>query len=472
MRKAFPLTISEFVELHQGRGLSLGVIAKTYGVPVSWVSVWAKRNRLLVNKPTPKKEIDEADLIAACAGGASQRELALEFGISPALVHNKLQGLGLSTSNQDLQVLSYKRTARTSDPTVALPNEPWAGPELRAEYAVSNPMSLDELSRGSSIKAWWTCSDGHRWEATIKDRTRAQASGCPRCANLVSGDEASIGTFISQFGIDVRSSVRGLLVDKSLEIDLFMPELKIGIEVCGQYWHREGLSPDKLRHASKYAQAKVAGIRLLTVFDSELIKRPVAVEGYILAILGLKSERVYARSTKVRPVSRDEASAFIEQFHIQGDAHADLDYGLYDGLRLLATMSFRNKGEGLIELSRYCLRPGVSVPGGASKLLTAFTKARGNGYQSIISFSDNRWSAGRLYEALGFRKDGEVPPSYWYFRLGKHELLHKYGFRRDAISKKFGQLLPNDTEYSAMCRNGYDRIWDCGKVRWALPLSA
>ena len=34
--------------------------------------------------------------------------------------------------------------------------------------------------------------------------------------------------------------------------------------------------------------------------------------------------------------------------------------------------------------------------------------------------------------------------------------------------KKLGPLLPGETEYQAMVRFGYDRIWDCGKKKWEL----
>jgi len=36
---------------------------------------------------------------------------------------------------------------------------------------------------GSNKKKWWKCKFGHRWEATIYDRTGRDKTGCPYCSN-------------------------------------------------------------------------------------------------------------------------------------------------------------------------------------------------------------------------------------------------------------------------------------------------
>jgi hypothetical protein len=57
-----------------------------------------------------------------------------------------------------------------------------ARPELVAEWHFSKNGSLhpaDVLS-GSNKKAWWRCSSGHEWSASISQRTRV-GTGCPYC---------------------------------------------------------------------------------------------------------------------------------------------------------------------------------------------------------------------------------------------------------------------------------------------------
>ena len=53
-------------------------------------------------------------------------------------------------------------------------------PELRAQWARSNKLSPDKVSSGSHLKVWWICSEGHKWQATVKNRALL-GSGCPYC---------------------------------------------------------------------------------------------------------------------------------------------------------------------------------------------------------------------------------------------------------------------------------------------------
>ena len=43
-------------------------------------------------------------------------------------------------------------------------------PEIRAQWAPINKLSPDQVSCGSHLKVWWICSEGHKWQATVKNR--------------------------------------------------------------------------------------------------------------------------------------------------------------------------------------------------------------------------------------------------------------------------------------------------------------
>ena len=64
-------------------------------------------------------------------------------------------------------------------------------PELLNEWDIENNKKLNldanTLTSGSGKKAWWKCNKGHKWKATIKQRTKG--FGCPYC----SGREAITG---------------------------------------------------------------------------------------------------------------------------------------------------------------------------------------------------------------------------------------------------------------------------------------
>lgn len=44
------------------------------------------------------------------------------------------------------------------------------------------PLSPDSVTYGSTRKVWWRCKNGHRWQATVNNRT-AGRTGCPYCSD-------------------------------------------------------------------------------------------------------------------------------------------------------------------------------------------------------------------------------------------------------------------------------------------------
>lgn len=453
-RFASTFDVDEAYALHTS-GLSLGEIGSKLGVTKAAVSYAFKKAGFEVKtKSLPKCKISNDQILEMANSGQSIADISRIGGVTNTMIKKKLISLGFNMALLPSLKLGKLNLAVTY-------------PGLVKQWSSKNSITPDKVYPGSDVSVWWTCerNSGHEWTAAPKDRVRLdRPSGCPYCAHTSSNDELFIKEFIDQFGLSVQSRVRGLLQNKRLEVDLFIPSLNIGIELNGQRWHCESMGVRPEAHFIKYEQAEQAGIRLLTIFDSELYSRTEAVEGYLLAILGRRLESVYARDCELVACN---ASDFIERYHIQGAARADYSLGLTHNKELVAAMAFRRVDNRTVELSRYCLRTGWNVPGAASRLLTNFIRYNKE-YDTVISFSDNRWSQGNLYQKLGFSLIGNVKPSYWYFKQGQKELLHKFGFRKDAIESKFGKLLPNETEYRAMLRFGYDRVWDCGKKKWLL----
>lgn len=65
-------------------------------------------------------------------------------------------------------------------------------PNLAAEWnQKKNKNKASEVRPGSNKKAWWICSEGHEWEATIASRNAG--NGCPFCSNRYVGYGNSLG---------------------------------------------------------------------------------------------------------------------------------------------------------------------------------------------------------------------------------------------------------------------------------------
>ena len=58
-------------------------------------------------------------------------------------------------------------------------------------------------------------------------------------------------------------------------------------------------------------------------------------------------------------------------------------------------------------------------------------------------------------------------PEYRYYKIGCEDKTrhHKFGFRKQKLNKKYGLDLKM-TELEMTKKLGYDRIWDCGLIKY------
>lgn len=260
--------------------------------------------------------------------------------------------------------------------------------------------------------------------------------------------------------------------DNAIELDILIPNLNLAIELDGLYWHGEALRKtkgyDKLGAHEKYLKCKEKGIRLVTIFEDEWKLKRSAVEGYLSSILN-KKKTIGARKCQI---IEQNASDFLDQHHLQASGPSGKTYTLVYNNEIIAAAVFckagSNKRMGLTgqiyELTRYCVTPELSISGGMSRLLKYFTKE--NPCTAVISYSDNRWSVGKMYKSSGFvNESSKSIPSYWYIKKSEFGRQHRFNYRKDELIRK-NWLLPDETEWECMQRMGYDRVWDCGKTRW------
>lgn len=291
-------------------------------------------------------------------------------------------------------------------------------------------------------------------------------NGCPSCAKATqsSKPEKEIFDFIKKnYDKEIITHDRKILNGK--EIDIYLPDLKLGFEYHGLYFHTETIVGKKY-HYEKWEVANKKGIKLIQIYENEFQKNKDLIYSKILNYLG-KVKKISARKTKVVNVIKTEKELFLNKNHLQGQDSSKICYGLeYDG-ELVSVMTFgpsRFNKKYKYELLRFCNKTNYSIVGGASKLLNAFRKKHSG---SIISYADKRYSNGNLYEKIGFKLDGHTNPSFSYVNL-KNGLI----YNRMKFQKQYLLNMPhydkNLTEYKIMQLNGYDRIWDCGQYRFIL----
>lgn len=284
----------------------------------------------------------------------------------------------------------------------------------------------------------------------------------PRSINKSIG-ELEIYEYVKSLSPDAISGYRSHY--HSNEIDVYVPSTNVGFEHNGLYWHSEGVlnHNNKSEKADYLKQKEFAkkGIRIISIFSDEWEYQKDIVKSRIANLLGKTTNTIYARRCQIKEISSKEASLFCKQNHIMGAGRSNIRFGLFHNAELVSVMTFSKsnisrKISGW-ELNRFASKLNTSVIGGASRLFAAFIKQETPA--SIVTYADNRWSTGNLYRQLGFTKQHNGTPNYWYFKPGT-ERIHRFSLRKNKNDKQ--EL----TEYENRLAQGYLRIWDCGSSKW------
>lgn len=289
-----------------------------------------------------------------------------------------------------------------------------------------------------------------------------------------SEDERNLARWLSDLGCKVVTRDRQLLDGK--EIDIYLPDYKIGIEYNGNYWHSYPVK-DMKYHQNKSIQAAKVGIRLIHIFEYEWKDSKIQekIKNYLYDIVKSDSiDRVYARNTVVSEISPAEQYKFQDKYHLQGRATASIHLGIYqdadkDKKDLLGIMTFgkpRFNSQYEYELVRMCFKPKVSVVGGAQKMFKHFL----NMYKpkQILTYSDISKFTSGVYKQMGMRavQDNSMTvPNYVWVRPQDSSFLNRYQTTKQKLIDS-GLGSDDQTEDDIMTWSGYVKVYDCGQLKY------
>lgn len=274
----------------------------------------------------------------------------------------------------------------------------------------------------------------------------------------ISFAENEMTKFIETNGIDVIKNSRSVI--PPYELDIYVPSHNIAIEYCGAYWHSELFKEDKNYHYNKWKMCKDHGIQLLTFWDIEYKNNPARILSYIKSKIGLFETRLFARNVEFIEL-KEKQYDFFEYNHLQGrPSSIDRNFGLIFDDALVGCISYskhhRNSSD--YTLNRLAFKSGIQVIGGAGKLIKKSLELINT---NVITWSDNRYSNGKLYENNGFEFQENLKPDYCYYDNVSNRLMSK----QSNMKSKIG-CPPNMTEREFCTSIGRYRLWDCGKMRF------
>jgi hypothetical protein len=131
------------------------------------------------------------------------------------------------------------------------------------------------------------------------------------------------------------------------------------------------------------------------------------------------NNKIFARKCTIKNITKKECDDFLNINHLQGEDKSSIRYGLFYNDELVAVMTFcksRFDKKYEYELSRYCNKKYHRIVGGAGKLLSHFVKNIKP--KNLVTYANRRYSEGKLYESLNFKKVGNTSPNYFYFKSG------------------------------------------------------
>ena len=239
----------------------------------------------------------------------------------------------------------------------------------------------------------------------------------------------------------------------NLELDAYIPELKLAFEYNGVFTHSEYRKPNKYYHSDKTRVCAENGIRLVHIWEDDWRDNKLVEQSFIKSLLCKSTRVVYARHTIARVIESSDANGLLTMHHVQGFVRASTHIGLFHNDILIAVGSFTNRPSG-VELVRYV--SSIPVIGGLGKIC----KSHGG---TIYTFCDNSRYSGDSYKRNGFIEQDSIPVDYKYVVKGKR--VHKFNFRKRSIIEKYPNV-KRGTELEMMTDLGIYRIWDCGKTRY------
>ena len=247
------------------------------------------------------------------------------------------------------------------------------------------------------------------------------------------------------------------------ELDIYCSDHNIAIEYNGLYWHSHKMLQDKFYHQNKTLECIEKGIQLIHIFENEWLYKQKIVKNKLKILFNKIKYKIPGRKCIIKEIDNDLKNKFLNKYHLQGIDNSTTKLGAFYKNRLVAIMTFgkpRFNKNYEWEIYRYCVINNFIIHGIANKLFQYFLKNYNP--QSIITYTDLRYSDGNLYDNLNFKLEHITNPNYFYVKDGI--IYSRHVFQKHKLKDKLEFYNKNLTEQENMALNNYDIIYDCGNL--------
>lgn len=318
-----------------------------------------------------------------------------------------------------------------------------------------------------------SCKKGHTFFISINNFRNNPR--CTKCSCTTSNIQTEIFEYIQNiYNGEIVYNTKNII--NPMELDIYIPSKKLGIEVDGLYWHSTKVRPNAAtNNIKKKALCNENGIDLFVIYEDEWFKKQELVKAMIRHRLGILPPIRLRPSncTLVKFNKNKDFRNFFNSFHLDGHVQSSFAYGLQYNGELVVCASFRkNALDKCWEIARFAINYNYYVYGSLGKIVKQFQQEC---KERLISFSNNRLSNGNVYDKIGFKEVTVTQqPSYYYTdfntrlfrtkcqRINDIDILEKYPTEQaQAIGGIFSlkYLDHNKPLY---------RIYDYGHRKWMI----
>lgn len=173
-----------------------------------------------------------------------------------AKIANRVNGRGCPCCSNKVVVKGVNDLA-TTHPKIA---KEWYQPE-------NGSLTPSDVTYGSGKKVKWICPKGHIYSATILHRTSG-GTNCPICnsGRQTSFAEQAVYYYVKKAFPNAINHYKKIFTN-GMELDIYIPDIKLGIEYDGVYWHKKAITYE--REKRKHDICRKNGIKLLRIREGK-----------------------------------------------------------------------------------------------------------------------------------------------------------------------------------------------------------
>lgn len=235
---------------------------------------------------------------------------------------------------------------------------------------------------------------------------------CPNCyMGNSSKYERIICNLLDEYNITYFRNKRLIRYNgKNLEIDIYIPKYKFGIEVNGLYWHKN----DCERHIIKSKLMREQhSASLLHITDYEVENKWETIKHIILNRLNLIDYSI--DNIKINTITNNIYKQFCGKYDLQGHKEATILLGLYNDNKLISVCSFTDYDKES-ELVKFC---GITNEVILQMFIIYYLNINKH---PIINYYDRRIGLENLYLNSEFNIIEYSNPRCWYFSQSEYWL--------------------------------------------------